>query len=701
MHINISIKIALIHILACLCLNSQTSWEKIAGPDLSAPYSFIEDQDGIIYCGTFGGKVYRTTDSGSSWQQIFNANNGFNGFIKDFALDIKSGKKYFIYNWQIYKSSGEGSDWEELEPIQSAPFVYAIVSADNSVLLAGTSNDVYKSTDEGFSWQSTPIGNDINRVISILRYGIDTILASSYDVGISASTLSISYNNGSSWSRLAQFTNELITSMAVSGLENLILTCAAGKVLRFNLQTTKIDTLWNELQIRLENVVIAGNGNIIVGTAGNGIHYSGDNGKTWEKSSGCPFDGYIYKICKLSNQTLIAGVYGWGVIFSSDNGISWSKSNSGIDESVVSGLFFDNPGSKFILTQGGGIFQTSDFQTGWSDFSSGLGSNFISSFTAHDDFYYCGTFKNGLFRRNHDKDYWESKSKGLWPNISSLAWSGENIFASTIGGGVYKSTDWAETWTEVNNGFDPVTGKNCNKLIALPDGSILAAVNQWGVYKSTNAGESWAESNTGLGYQSIYAISQSENGEIYAGGLNSGIFRSTDNGNNWSLIWETDGRTDIYEFAFSGNDTIFAGTNKGVLVSFSQGVSWEFISDGLENTAVKSVLNGRDGFIYAGVDGGGIYKYDLSPTSVPQNDYLDGIQYSIEDGNILSIDFELDNAGACQIQLFDLLGCSIVNDRFTFMKQAEKKYPLPSNGLFLLLIKSSGKILSRKVLHCD
>jgi len=78
------------------------------------------------------------------------------------------------------------------------------------------------------------------------------------------------------------------------------------------------------------------------------------------------------------------------------------------------------------------------------------------------------------------------------------------IYAATSGGGVFKSTDGAETWSAVSTGLSN-TDIRALAIDPLNPVTIYAGTDA-GVYKSTNGGGSWSAARTGLGITVLSAL---------------------------------------------------------------------------------------------------------------------------------------------------------------------------------------------------
>jgi len=103
------------------------------------------------------------------------------------------------------------------------------------------------------------------------------------------------------------------------------------------------------------------------------------------------------------------------------------------------------------------------------------------------------------------------------------------LFAGTysqfgVGGGIFRSTDNGENWTEQNDGFSAL---DVNSLALNSAGDILAAA-AGGVFLSTDNAESWSDVSSGLipTGGNAWAVAVDHNGYALAGTAGGGVFRS-------------------------------------------------------------------------------------------------------------------------------------------------------------------------------
>jgi photosystem II stability/assembly factor-like uncharacterized protein len=192
--------------------------------------------------------------------------------------------------------------------------------------------------------------------------------------------------------------------------------------------------------------------------------------------------------------------------------------------------------------------------------------------------------------------------------IQCLASSGSNLFAGTMNGGVFRSTDNGASWVAVNTGL---TNHWVTSLVFI--GNNLFAGTNNGVFLSTNNGGNWNGVNSGLWAGNVWALAVSGTNLFAGTGIAGGVFRSTDYGASWTAL--TSGPTSLFvgALAVSGSN-LFAGTKSGIYVSSDNGTSWRAANAGLTNTNVhafavsgSSVFAGTDYGIFRTTDGGSLW----------------------------------------------------------------------------------------------
>jgi hypothetical protein len=216
---------------------------------------------------------------------------------------------------------------------------------------------------------------------------------------------------------------------------------------------------------------------------------------------------------------------------------------------------------------------------------------------------FAGTLGGGVYLTANNGTSWTAVNNGLpgMVGVSALAVNGGNIFAGTLGRGVYLTANNGTSWTAVNNGLSGVA--SVGELVA--NGGNIFAGTDYGVYLTINNGTSWTAVNNGLTNTNVLSLI-ANGGYVFAGTNGGGVFLTTNNGTSWTRV--SNGLTNgtVLSFAVNGG-SLFAGTNGGgVFLTTNNGASWSAVNTGLTNLNVYS-LTASGGYVFAGTNTGGVF----------------------------------------------------------------------------------------------
>src|SRR6266446_71407 len=136
--------------------------------------------------------------------------------------------------------------------------------------------------------------------------------------------------------------------------------------------------------------------------------------------------------------------------------------------------------------------------------------------------------------------------------------------------------------------------------------TLYAATLDGGVFKSTDGDGRWTTANTGLTVPSVrtLAIDPTTPSILYAGTAGDGVFKSTDGGGNWSAVFDSWGAA-VQGLAIDSRNvpatTIYAGTHGyGVFKSTEGGDSWNPVNTGMIDDSGACYFYGYNCYAFVG-----------------------------------------------------------------------------------------------------
>jgi photosystem II stability/assembly factor-like uncharacterized protein len=149
-----------------------------------------------------------------------------------------------------------------------------------------------------------------------------------------------------------------------------------------------------------------------------------------------------------------------------------------------------------------------------------------------------------------------------------------------------------------------------NDILITASGEIYLGVGSYlndynfekGIYYSNDNGNTWINKSNGLSpyNKSVYSLAMGTDGTLYAGTMRSGlydspnndggIYRSTNGGNEWlSPLDNAD--VSIFDLTVSNDGSVFAAAwNKGFLKSTDKGLTWNQINNGLNFRNASKII---------------------------------------------------------------------------------------------------------------
>jgi photosystem II stability/assembly factor-like uncharacterized protein len=316
----------------------------------------------------------------------------------------------------------------------------------------------------------------------------------------------------------------------------------------------------------------------------------------WEKVNG-PLFSNIYNFC-VNNQGEIFvytyhnyGLYN-GLYKSIDTGKTCNHLNINFPipytNTPLSDFIIDK-NNRIIFSNGCSICYTEDNGLDWKYLGLNLDSNelvgYKQIFKANDTIFIV-IERLGLYRLSEDWSRWEKifTIDNIINKTYSFVSTKNNTYFFTNDKGLFKSTDFGNTW-------DTVNAIQVQMIYCDSDG-ILYLRNQKNINKSTDDGQSWTPINQpNNSYDPSHEFSIDEEGNIFSIGIFPiTVFQSKDKGNNWKLIY-TDTLCDDARIHLKHYNGIFYICDfKSLVVSTNNGNSWDRIFFNIFKSPISSVI---------------------------------------------------------------------------------------------------------------
>ena len=565
--------------------NNSNGWVQTKGPYGGEILAIHEAPKGVLFAGTSGGGIFRSTDRGDTWAPVntglrFEPGEGLS--IRAFAHN--GGIIYAGASDALYASTDGGGTWHHV-PIFGKRFVSVsdIMFIGARVYVGTLNKGVWYSDDNGESWQPM----------------IVTIGDRMYTASVNGWVLYS--DDGDSWRPVPP--NNRLGAMLVLELSSIGTTLIAGTQNTVFRQRTNEDALTaidddsdDSVEQRINAFAVMDNllyASGSMGKEGSGLFRSDDEGDSWTRIAAEEITRTVETIAVYGTR-LYVGTSGSGVFRSDDKGDSWTAVNNGLTHRTVSALLAVHEDTVFAGTRGGGVFRTTDGGDSWVEINTGITNTTVSELEVVGGKVYTRVGRKIVYSADGGESWQLVKipSTAMKYGFPSLSVSEGELYVGAVRyatrnegvdlGGIFRLD--AENNTLIELIVDGnLAGLQCMEVVGSTFymGTLDNGVIRW---------ESGSDpSTTNLGLKHHYIAMLAGNGEsVCAATGDDEIYRLREE--LWEPIHPTDMVNDnISDLRWVGSTLYATFWNGGVFRSLNGGDSWTSINDGLDEASATSI----------------------------------------------------------------------------------------------------------------
>jgi hypothetical protein len=589
-----------------VCCAGSGYWVKLSGPGTETDVRvFAENSLGHLYVGCGSGKVWKTTDNGTSWVQT--GNLPFSGNVWGLSVDPSDFVIASVYGSGVCRSTDGGVSWQAKNTgLSSYNVRMNLVDRIGNVWVA-SEGGVFRSTNAGESWSVKKSGSFGVLLMDSIGAVITTSYSSSYRTT----------DGGSTWETFADPTGCSLLGIHPNGYYfdgnyPCGLARSTNRGATWSTLTTPFDGLTGNEGAKL---TFDPTGTVYMSMGNGGVAASTDFGDTWTViSSTLPTSSWT-QLFGLSNGYAFLSLAGYGVYRTTVPNITieptyWISTYGPGTNGDVNALAVNSQGVVYAGTRGlGAVWYTTDQGVVWHQTAAFSSPNRVECISINSmDHIFSSVIGSGVYRSTDLGASWQLKNTGLTNlTVRMTLWDRNgNVYVATEGG-IFKSTNNADSWTKVRNG-------SYGGLMLDSTGAVVTNASS-SFERSSDGGASWEVVSLPYG---ISLGGVHPNGDYYAGWYDSKAYRSTDRGATWTeLPHPLSGFSSgmgLY-FAFNGRgEAFFSVVGGGVGRSTDDGTTWTIENSGLTTTQVGALLIAPDGFLYVATAGRGVFRSRV-PTS--------------------------------------------------------------------------------------
>jgi photosystem II stability/assembly factor-like uncharacterized protein len=727
--------------------------ENLAGRMLTI--AFHPNDSSTIYAGAAGGGLWRTTDEGATWTPL--GDNLPTPSVAGVAVSLTNPDIIVIGTGElprglvdgiggvgILRSTDGGTTWNptslSYELVVDHGF-HIVEAGPNGTFLAGASDGLWRSSDDGQTWDQ--VRNDGDYYDVKWKPGDPNTVYTVKGGASNGNKVKISTNDGLTFSNAGtgqplsafigkskiavtpanpEYVYALYTNKQGDDTTGLYRSTNGGANWTAQNTSTNVGGAqgWYNLSLAAdpddaERVIAGGvqlyrsnNGGVSLSTIGGGQVHVDHHDARYQPG----FPNHLWVACD-------------GGIWEStnDGGSGWNDKNQGL----VTYQFYDIcvAQSDAMRMAGGTQDNGTDIRTGSNIWTQGLGGDGMvcNIDPTNSNIIYAESQFGNLRKSTNGGNSWfniNPPGDGLWvAPVDIDRNSPQHLYMAKSGnpGGIYRTTNGGSSWTQVNP-----TG--CPSLSISPaNGSVIWALNGGALY-TTDDGASWTDANpfpfpTG-GELRIMAHPTIPSAALCGfSGYNatqSHVAYTTDFGVTWQDVTGDLPAIPVRGIAVDPQnpDHWFLGTDLAVWWSTNGGTNWVPYSTGIPQTVIWDIeIQDAARKLVAGSHGRGAWEVDLPTVGTSSPTVARSLEMMLDPpspnpvrGREVVLRWASKRPGTVTLDVYDVSGrlVSRVDERANgdgIIRRTSWVLDTVPAGVYFAVLESSGERLSRKIVVLD
>ncbi len=526
-----------------------------------------------LYLGTTESFIYESTDEGANWHRLAKLDSTNDLVIDHIVVERGDPQTLYAAAWKfdhpdggLWISHDAGRTWQELAGLHGQSIrAFAQSPSDPRILIAGTLQGVFRSSDAGATWQLiSPEGSrEIHEVesVAIDPRNPEVIYAGTWHLPWKTA------DGGAHWEIIKQglIVDSDVFSMVVDpDRPNILYLSACSGIYKSEnagLRFRKVQGIPSEA--RRTRVLRQDPNHLETVYAGTteGLYKTTDGGRTFRRMTGADvIVNDVYVDPADPKRVLLATDRG-GVLTSENAGETFEPTNQGFSARKVEALIVDRQDPMRVYAgvvndkEYGGVFASTDGGTKWKQLADGLGGRDVFALAQSPEGEILAGTNSGIF----------ALTDGGWKSRNTIANTREKPFNETVRG---------HRVTVEKKVKEPVRELDSRVYALDLFGQAWVAATSGGLFTSGDKGASW-QGGPVMG-QGDY-ISVAAHGKALIAARQDAVILSNDAGQSWWPIGIPTVITRIHSIAFAADGSLWLGSREGVYFTRDMGKSWMWV----------------------------------------------------------------------------------------------------------------------------